>query len=67
MTATDVLCPEIGPAGLQCQRWPQPNAHTDGWHDSGAYRWPYVPPPRQLELDLTDAADSAAPALKEAP
>ena len=44
----------------------QPAAHTDGVHQAGRVTWPYVEPPRQLVLDLTDAATGAAPARQEA-
>ncbi len=63
------ICPALGPGGRRCERWNQPAAHTDGWHQNGRRRWAYVPAPRvpeQLALDLTDAATGAAPALKEA-
>lgn len=64
------LCPATHPdTGAQCERWPQPAAHVmDGSHQAGTLRWPYIPAPRQLVLDLApDEAASVAPALKEAP
>lgn len=64
---SDAICPELGPGGRRCERWNQPAAHAiDGMHQAGSLRWRYVAPPRQLELDLTDAATSAAPARTEA-
>lgn len=44
----------------------QPAGHTDGVHQAGRVTWPYVEPPVQLALDLTDAATRAAPARQEA-
>jgi hypothetical protein len=44
----------------------QPAGHTDGVHQAGRVTWPYVEPPAQLALDLTDAATRAAPARQEA-
>lgn len=46
--------------------WNQPAAHAiDGMHQAGPRRWPYIPPPQQLALDL--AAVRAASARTEAP
>jgi hypothetical protein len=64
---SDAICPDLGPRGVRCQRWAPPVAgHTDGVHQAGRVTWPYVEPPAQLALDLTDAAASAAPARQEA-
>jgi hypothetical protein len=63
---SDAICTELGPRGVRCERWNQPAAHWDGQHQAGDVAWPYVAPPRQLVLDLTDAATGAAPARQEA-
>jgi hypothetical protein len=63
----DALCPALDDAGRRCQRWNLPAAHTDRNHQNGRRRWPYIAPPEQLALDLTDAAARAAPARMEAP
>lgn len=50
----DPICPARH-RGRRCQRWNQPAAHWDGVHQAGRLRWPYVPPPVRLALDLTEA------------
>lgn len=36
---SDAICPDLGPRGVRCERWNQPAAHADGWHQNRRQLW----------------------------